>query len=868
MFKKAAYLIKLIIRRVVDLVTNFVIETADIISNFVLGFFRKKNDYSRFTEERWEEDFSLPDKSRFTDSTHEKYSYEIIPQEGLLFKFKSKNLFAWCHAPDSNYSDFDAECSFEFKTDSACSYCSAGMIFRMGNDYNYYYFLVSSKGYFRVDCVFNNKPMRLIEWTQIVSPLGSVVTLRVTAWDSYFLFYIDNIQVAKLNDETIGNGSITFCAQNYDDFPVAELLLKKISVNSIPDEVEKLYSDKIEIPLPQRLVLAKAFFGNGQFLPAAVQMKSYLGNIDKEEITDELLGFYGEILLNLGMYNDALNYFNEALDKKPDEKNYILEKANILYQLGNYEELKTFLANKENMFEDNPIYWNLRGHSMFYLGNSEAAAGFYKKATEFDKENPFYFINLAKAYEALEDNEKSAFGYAEGSLLFFRQNNYSEAEDAASIALKKEIDNKEIEVKAKSVIAKILFAEGKYFKADEEFKYLIETEPVLCESEMFFIYALIKLTQGKAEEAIPLIEKACEKEEYYLYWYKLAELFYLTGKNPEHPLSKAYNLAPEDIWVNNLLGEVALQKGDSENAEKYFEKAFSIGKSSHEVIPAINYSEALIINNKTEQALDIIEAFPNDQDKEILLQKGRIYELLGREEDLEKIYKKVFALYPKDKDVVRAVASFYFDCEQYGKAEEILSGIADLETDNSLLNITGNIARVVGNFSAAFDAYEKSLAIKFDPVVALNYIEGLCEILKYKEAKIKLDEYFNSGINSNIDNGKTDRSGKLQKRLERLTARIRNETETKLTCALCNKEWIVPKEGIDSDKKVTLVGDPSPSSPAGKCSVCGKIYCVKCATEWLKDGRYSCPDCNENLKLSDKNLRYLALESASDKQTK
>ncbi|MCL2480768.1 MAG: tetratricopeptide repeat protein [Spirochaetaceae bacterium] len=873
-FQKAAYLIKYFILNTADIIKSFALKTRDIITGFIFSFFHKKNNYSRFTEEIWEEDFSLPNKSRFTDSAHEKYSYEIIPQEGLLFKFKSKNLFAWCLAPDSNYSDFTAECSFEFKTDA---YCSAGMIFRMGNDYNYYYFLASNKGYFRIDCVFNGKPMRLIEWTQIVSPLESVVTLRITAWDSYFLFYIDNIQVAKLNDETIGNGSITFCAQNYDTAPEAEILFKKISVNSIPDEVEKLYSDKIEIPLPQRLVLAKAFFGNGKFLPAAVQMKSYLDNINKEDITDELLGFYGEILLNLGMYEDALKYFNEALEKKPDEKNYILEKANILYQLGNYEELKVFLSNMENMFQDNPIYWNLRGHSMFYLGNNETASEFYKKATELDKENPFCFINLAKACEALGDNEKTASCYAEGSLLFFRQNNYSEAEDAASIALKKETGNKEIEVKAKSVIAKILFSEGKYFKAEGEFKNLVEADPETCGSEMFFLYALIKLSQGKTEDAIPLIEKACEKEEYYLYWYKLAEIFYLTGKDPQGPLSKAYNLAPEDIWVNNLLGEIALQKRDSENAEKYFEKSFSLGKSSHEVIPAINYSEALIINNKTEQALDILETFPNDQDKEILLQKGRIYELLEREEDLEKVYKKAFALYPKDKDAARAMASFYFNSEQYGKAEEILVGIDDLETDNTLLNITGNIARIIGNFNAAFDAYEKSLALKYDPVVALNYIEGLCEILKYKEAKIKLDEYFNSKAagesdmfganNAYIDNEKilNDRSGKLQKRLERLRARISNETETKLACVSCNKEWTVPNDVADSDKKLTLVGDPDPSSPAGKCPTCNKIYCVKCATEWLEEGRFKCPECKENLKLSDKNLRYLALESASDK---
>ena len=858
----------MILKAIADIIKDFILNAKDTITGFILSFFQKKKIETRFTEERWEEDFSNPAKSRFTNLLSERYSSEIIQEEGLLFTINSKNLFAWCQPPDANYSDFDVECSFSFKTNNSNSYCSGGMIFRRGNDYNYYYFLVSNKGYFRVDCVFNNKPMRLIEWTQIVAPLESVVTLRVTAWDSYFSFYINNVQVAKLNDETIGNGSITFCAQNYDAAPVAEILLKKISVNSIPDEVEQIYSEKNEIPPSQKLVLAKAFFGNGQFLPAAVQMKSYFEEIAKEEITDELLGFYGEILLNLGMYDESLKYFDEALEKKPDDKNYILEKANILYQLGKYEELKIFLSNTENIFADNPIYWNLRGHCLFFLGNNEAASEFYKKATELDNENPFYFINLAKAYDALADNEKAAACYAEGSVLFFRQNNYAEAEDSASVALKKETGNKETEVKAKSVLAKILFADGKSFKAEEEFKNLTETEPILCGSEVFFIYALIKLSQGRAEEAIPLIEKACEKEEYYLYWYKLAEILYLTGKDPQQPLVKAQTLAPDDIWVNNLLGEIALQKGDSDNAEKYFEKSFSVGKKSNEVIPAINYSEALITNNKTEQALEVLESFPNDQDKDILLQKGKIYDLLGKELASEKMYKKAFSLYPKDKDTIRTIASFYYNTEQYTNAEEVLAGVTDLETDHSLLNLTANLARVFGNFNAAFDAYEKSLALKYDPVVALNYVEGLCETLNYKEAKVKLDKYFNAepggGQNTpDVDNAiLNDRSGNLQKRLERLRSRVSNETEIKLFCASCKREWRVPAD-VDGDKKLTLVGDPDPASPAGKCPACGKIYCVQCATEWLKEGKFNCPECNENLKLSDKYLRYLALEAAS-----
>ncbi|MEI6876393.1 MAG: hypothetical protein WCL50_14835, partial [Spirochaetota bacterium] len=61
-------------------------------------------------------------------------------------------------------------------------------------------------------------------------------------------------------------------------------------------------------------------------------------------------------------------------------------------------------------------------------------------------------------------------------------------------------------------------------------------------------------------------------------------------------------------------------------------------------------------------------------------------------------------------------------------------------------------------------------------------------------------------------------------------------------------------------------GMPPDEAPAGACPSCGKIFCIACRKESLVENRFTCPDCGENLKLSDNKLRWLvreALEASS-----
>ncbi|MFW6209520.1 MAG: hypothetical protein ACOC7X_12540, partial [Spirochaetota bacterium] len=54
--------------------------------------------------------------------------------------------------------------------------------------------------------------------------------------------------------------------------------------------------------------------------------------------------------------------------------------------------------------------------------------------------------------------------------------------------------------------------------------------------------------------------------------------------------------------------------------------------------------------------------------------------------------------------------------------------------------------------------------------------------------------------------------------------------------------------------------EPPGEMPAGKCPSCGRVYCVQCAAAYMKNQRFTCPVCNESLKLSENGLKYLALQ--------
>ncbi|HUX22669.1 MAG TPA: hypothetical protein VMW69_15645, partial [Spirochaetia bacterium] len=130
-------------------------------------FGRSKPDPTSIVTERWETKFFWKQRSRFREEQSESYEAVFEGRE-LVLRLKRENLFAWVNDPLYRYRDFVLEADLEL--DPTGAHSSAGLIFRYVNESTYYYFLVSTRGYFRFDVVFNGNPMRLIDWTELPLP--------------------------------------------------------------------------------------------------------------------------------------------------------------------------------------------------------------------------------------------------------------------------------------------------------------------------------------------------------------------------------------------------------------------------------------------------------------------------------------------------------------------------------------------------------------------------------------------------------------------------------------------------------------------------------------------------------------------------
>jgi len=90
----------------------------------------------------------------------------------------------------------------------------------------------------------------------------------------------------------------------------------------------------------------------------------------------------------------------------------------------------------------------------------------------------------------------------------------------------------------------------------------------------------------------------------------------------------------------------------------------------------------------------------------------------------------------------------------------------------------------------------------------------------------------------------------------RVLERARAQRETLISCAQCGRQWWAPKD-LRSQPGLKIRGEPPGDAPAGRCPTCGRVYCVQCASAHIRDMRFFCGICGENLKLSEDTLKWL-----------
>lgn len=839
--------------------------------------FRKKEsapEPGSLVEELWLGSMTDPDKGRFLEAKEAGYSASYRPDDRLELCLERPGLFAWAEAPLYRHSDFVLEGEFQIEPSSPYSAC--GFLFRYQDEGNFYALLVSNRGYFRLDAVFNSTPRPLVAWTELPGRESTTAvdefSLRLIAHGGHFTVIVDEAWVAEAADESFDRGHLAFAGQRYEDSSSepARFSLLSCMVESRPIEVETWYFrwNYYIVPDPgARRRLAETFFAMGDSLAAAIQLHKIEGRraLDADE-----LFLKAEASLRLGLQEEAEAALDACLALEPSRDDAAEEKANLLYLRGDYLELRELTAKMLPQKPDSARLYCLSGHARFNLGDFEGAALEYRSAADLalsgggEGEQALYRMNEARSWDQIGRKSEAAAAYLAAARLFSAQ----EADDDLELALGRLASLKPRDLEVKAIRAKALFRAGKKEEASKLLSELVAKGSE--DSSVHYSLGLLAAEKGQGEKALELFKRALELEgEYPLYAFRYAERLFLLGRESGEAIERALRLCeaerdsgstegmtgPEgesvEGWTRNLAGQEALGRGDLAEARLQLEKARSALPGRPE--PAINLADLESREGKTDLALELLAAFP--EDAACRNQAGNVLAKAGRLEEACREYLRATVLDPDSADYWCNLAATYLELERYSDAEAAIRRALDLGSPPRALLLAGNLAMVYGELPRAEASYRLGLDAAKDSgeAPALLAALGRCYLGLVAASPT-------SAMASRLESTVTKLVALDPEKGARLREEILAATTEALSCSGCGRIWRVPRD-LPAQSASSIRGMPPDESPAGACPRCGKVFCIGCRKGELVENRFTCPDCGEALKLSDNKLRYLVREA-------
>jgi tetratricopeptide (TPR) repeat protein len=804
-----------------------------------MSFLRKKKkpDPNGLTHERYKTAFRWYQEKRLPGEETPAY-VSGVKNSGFRLGLKKKNLLAWVNNPLYKYRDFMLEGSFSFAERNG--YSAVGFLLRYGNEDNFYTFLMSSKGHFRFDLVFNGHPVHLIAWTPCPLIRKTRTELRVVAHGGHFSFYIDDEWVAEAEDETLGEGGFGLVGQNFAQKAEAEFFLHDLLVESRPPEVEKAYyrwARYVPVAPERRLALAKTYYAMARYTEAAIQLRRLLKQ--REGRAGEYL-LLARTCLKLNLHAEALEYLEQSLAKKPRQNAAVREKADVLYLLNRFLEARDYIHAIRADHDGDPWLLNLLGNTEYALGNWESARAAYSGAVELAPELPLFRVNRGRVCERMNLGEEAFRDYMEAGRLLFQQQEYQEL----SLVLPRALNLNAGAGEPRALEAKMLFHEGKRHEAELILGELIEAG--YQDSTVYYLYALILMEKGRRREADRYLQEAADLEpDYHLYWFRRAENRWLMGEEAGDLLVRALELKPDDPWTNNLYGQYLAQAGRPEDALARYEAALEAEPEAAEIY--LNYSELLSQAGRGREALAAVSRGLRKAGEHAALfnQQGNLLVRRKHYAQAREAYEKALRLEPDNAGYRQNCLACCIELDMIKRSEELLSGLLDDAPGASVYMLAGNLAMVKREYRRAELAYRE--AVKLDggnAETSLNLAGLLVEMERYSEAL----EILQSVLEQEPG----------QERALALQARVRRQNEITYTCAGCGRTWVVPKQ-LPPQPALKLRGEPPPQAPAGRCGDCGRLYCIACAADHVRDKRLHCPGCDGALKLSEDALKYLML---------
>ena len=368
---------------------------------------------------------------------------------------------------------------------------------------------------------------------------------------------------------------------------------------------------------------------------------------------------------------------------------------------------------------------------------------------------------------------------------------------------------------------------------------------------MSYLYALLLIERGRRGEALDHLRRAVSLEPgSALYRFRLAETLHLLGEDCREHLAEARSLAPRDPWINNLQGQLLLADGRVQEAVEAFRTGLQGQPDERDI--AANLAEALSRAGCADEARGVLEEAlgRHPGDSRLHNQRGNLAAAARDFAAALEHYEKALQADPMNVEVAKNLAAVCIETDMILRAEELLGWLTEQSPTPDVYNLMAHLALVQGELRRAELSLQAGLEL--DP---------RSSELRVNLARLRLAQGDVDQARAII--GELLRGEPGNERALRLRERIRSRWEIELRCAGCGRSWWLPKE-VPAQPPLRLRGEPPPECPAGRCTACGNLYCVGCASKTAVDGRMRCASCGGPLKLDDDHLRFLVRSYVPD----
>ena len=292
-----------------------------------------EQDFTASVFELWIADFSKEKNRRFIEETGD--GYRTFFENGFNLELFRKELFAWSTNPQYQYRNFCIETTLDFskinslvpETKSeqdflieSAGFCAFGIMFRCVNDSNYYMLLISDKGQFRFDVVFNGTQIPLLGWTKIPENKSkkddkNLIPLQVIANGTNFAIIINNQYVTTIQDDTIqSEGYIAFAGQNWNEHEKICCTLPYFVIESRQVQTDASFQQwnvQEFIDVNHHVEIAESLSAVGRNIPALIELKK----IPNEKIDEKIALLKARINMAMQLYPEAIEILQTQKEK-------------------------------------------------------------------------------------------------------------------------------------------------------------------------------------------------------------------------------------------------------------------------------------------------------------------------------------------------------------------------------------------------------------------------------------------------------------------------------------------------------------------------------------------------------------------------